>query len=127
MSAVPFRRNPTAVPSWSVAATREQRRSLFLHRRIAEAVAADPDAAFARACRTLDTARRANADGSADRWLDAWAVLLEGPLEVVLEVLTADTPEAAELRATSPFAGVLAPQPRWAAYREFREQDAGAG
>lgn len=106
--------------------TREERRSLFLHQRVAQVVAADPDGSSARARRTLETMRSANEDGSSRRELDAWEQLLAGPLEPVLEVLTGDGAECAELRAASPFAGVLPARERWAAYRAFREHDSGA-
>lgn len=97
---------------------RRAARSRALHRAIAERLAADPERVLAHARRNLATQRRANPDGSADPWLDAWAGLLAAPLDVVLGVLTTAAPWADELRQNTPFAGVLDPRERWDVYRE---------
>jgi hypothetical protein len=51
--------------------------------------------------------RRANKDGAATEYLDAWQRLLDGPLEPILATLTSLTHEARDLRNVSPFAGVV--------------------
>lgn len=45
-------------------------------------------------------------------WLHDWENLLEGPVGNVLDVLTSQTPRAREMRANSPFAGVLTQKDR---------------
>ncbi len=45
-------------------------------------------------------------------WLREWEKLLEGLVEDVLDVLTSQTPRARELRANSPFVGVLSSEDR---------------
>lgn len=107
-----------AVPV-SASLDRNATRSLALHRVIAERLHADPDAVLSAARRNLATMRAANADGSADHWLDNWAALLEGPVAAVVGVLTEPGEGAQELRQNTPFAGVLTPRERWAVYREY--------
>jgi hypothetical protein len=50
---------------------------------------------------------RKNVRGQALGWMDEWEVLLEGPLDELVEALTAHTEHAADLRGVAPFAGVL--------------------
>ncbi|WP_175442270.1 hypothetical protein [Humibacillus sp. DSM 29435] len=45
-------------------------------------------------------------------WLRDWEKLLDGSIEDVLDVLTSQTPRSRELRANSPFAGVLRSEDR---------------
>lgn len=83
------------------------RRMLAEHCAIAERLRTDPHA-------LLDFAR-----GNADRWassfplnllpdwLTQWQQLLAGPLDELLDVLTADTEAAARLRTSSPVLGLL--------------------
>jgi hypothetical protein len=48
--------------------TREEQRSLALHRAIATRLAADPKLVLAQARRNLAVMRRENADGAAEPW-----------------------------------------------------------
>lgn len=87
--------------------TREDRRSLALHRVIAARLLADSETVIAKARRNLRVMRRANTDGSADRWFDEWERRLAGPVAGVVEVLVSHDQEARDLRQVTPFAGVL--------------------
>ena len=93
-------------------------RSLALHRAVARRLRDDPDTVLAAARRNLATMRSIHADGSADRWLAAWATLLDGPVVEVVRVLTDESESAHELRQNTPFAGVLTASERWDIYRE---------
>jgi hypothetical protein len=63
-----------------------------------------------RARRQLEQRRRA---GHIDeRWASEWERILSGSLEEIREVISADTARGAQLRQTSPFAGVLNEQER---------------
>lgn len=87
--------------------TREETRSLWLNRAVAAAVARDPARVLSHARRNLDHLERVHEGTPVITWLRRWrAVLDQGP-ETVMEVLSATTPDAAELRQNSPFAGVL--------------------
>jgi transcriptional regulator with XRE-family HTH domain len=97
--------------------TREDRRSLALHRAIAARLAADSPNILARARRTL--ARMARAADSRSLLLREWEVLLERPVAALLPVLIDPGPWARELRQVTPFAGVLTAAERAAVYRSF--------
>lgn len=96
--------------------TREDRRSLALHRAIAARLLADPAKVITKARRNLRVMRRANADGSADAWFDEWERRLAGPVAGVVEVLVSHDEEARDLRQVTPFAGVLTDDERRAIY-----------
>jgi transcriptional regulator with XRE-family HTH domain len=96
--------------------TREDWRSLALHRVIAARLLADPDGVITKTRRNLRTMRRANGDGSADRWFDEWERRLTGPVAGIVEVLVSHDQDARDLRQVTPFAGVLADDERRAIY-----------
>ena len=96
--------------------TREDRRSLALHRVIAARFAGDPRAVSRKAVRNLKVMRRVD-DGSAAPWLEEWERLLTGPAPAVIEVLVSHDQHARDLRQVTPFAGVLSDEERRAIYR----------
>lgn len=104
------------------ALTREERRSLQLHRAIANRLVADPDRVLAQArrCLTLMVARA----GASSQLLREWEVVLDRPLSALLALLTDPDPWARELRHVTPFAGVLSAPERADVYRAFA-RDAG--
>ena len=101
--------------------TREERRSLALHRAIAERVREDPEAAVRRARATLE--RMASGPARSSQLIKEWGVLLDRPLEALLPVLTAPDPWARELRHVTPFAGLLSAAERAEVYRAFAERE----
>ncbi len=98
--------------------SREERRSVWLPRAVAVGIQHDPERARALARASLRTMARAD-DGRGERWRRAWAELLAGPLDEVLANLCSTSTYAAQLRQTTPFAGVLDPHERWAVYESF--------
>lgn len=100
--------------------TRDQERSLWLHRAVAGRLAVDPDTVLARAGDNLQQLRRIHTTGMTARWLTQWQAVLDAGVDAVFEVLTSRTPWAAELRQNSPFAGVLSPEERHAALAAFQ-------
>lgn len=103
------------------AMTREDRRSLALHRAIADRLANDPGPVLARARATL--ARMLDRQSGAAALLREWEVLLDRPLEALLPALTDPSGWARELRHVTPFAGVLTAAERAAVYRAFAESE----
>lgn len=101
--------------------TREERRSLLLHRAIARKLLDDPETVRARARRTLAAMRARHADMPL---LREWAVLLDRPVAALAPVLVDPDPWARELRQVTPFAGVLSAAERADVYRTFAETDA---
>jgi excisionase family DNA binding protein len=90
----------------------DQRRALRLGYATAGRLAEDPERALAIARDNLAALRRRHTRGRPAIWLQQWQVLLDGPLDDLLEVLTSPTPRARELRQNSPFAGVLSDEER---------------
>jgi transcriptional regulator with XRE-family HTH domain len=101
--------------------TREERRSLALHRAIAARLREDPAPVLAAARRSL--ARMIASTGTASQALREWSVLLDRPVEALLPVLTDPDPWARELRHVTPFAGVLTAAERAEVYRGFAEAE----
>lgn len=101
--------------------TRDQQRSLWLHRVVAGRLAMDPDKTVAKARVNIETLRRVHSDGAARRWIEQWQMLLDGPVDSLLDILTSRSELAVELRQNSPFSGVLSEQERQMALVAFRE------
>jgi len=100
--------------------TREERRSLVLHRAIADRLAANPDRVLSLARATL---RRMVRNAPSSQALREWRVLLKRPLPALLELLVDPGPWARELRHVTPFAGALTAAERAAVYRRFAEEE----
>jgi hypothetical protein len=97
--------------------TREDRRSLALHRAIARRLEAAPGPTLARARRTLE--RMIRRHPAARPLLSRWRRILELPVAEIVEVLTDPRPAARELRHVTPFAGILDARARSEVYRRF--------
>lgn len=100
---------------------REERRSLHLHRAMARRLEADPERVLAAAKRTLKRMRTRAASSSQP--LREWAVLLNRPVEALVELLADPSPWARELRHVTPFAGVLTAAERCDVYRSFAAEE----
>jgi hypothetical protein len=88
------------------------KRSLAMHCLVAERVRRDP-ALFERAQLTL--ARwRSTVCAASQPYLDEWDALMSQGAEVCLRVATEDSERATALRQSSPFAGLLTHQERFA-------------
>ncbi|MBS1856694.1 MAG: hypothetical protein JST11_15100 [Acidobacteria bacterium] len=101
---------------------RIDRRSLALHRAIAEKLRGNP--ALLEIARD-NLARWSSRDNHSQPYFDEWRRILEKPLPEILRVLEEDSERAAALRQATPFAGVLAPKERWAIYAEFAPERLG--
>jgi hypothetical protein len=100
--------------------TRDQERSLWLHRVVAGRLALDPGAVLAHAARNLQHLRQVHLGGMTARWITEWQKVLDSGEDAVFSVLTSPSIYAAELRQNSPFAGVLSADEREAALEAFR-------
>jgi len=88
--------------------TREQEKSLWLHRALLAYLLVDPNQALAKAHEQIMRWRSVHrSDGMTDHWLGSWDNILEGGIESVVDTLTSRSSQAVELRANSPFAGLL--------------------
>jgi excisionase family DNA binding protein len=87
--------------------TRDQERSLWLHRAVLAELVADPEEVLARVRGNLHRLRAQHPDrGMTARWLGHWQEVLDAGVDAVADVLTSQGPAALELRQNSPFAGV---------------------
>jgi excisionase family DNA binding protein len=100
--------------------TRDQERSLWLHRAVAGKVVLDPDATLSQAQANIARLQQVHQGDMAARYVAEWRHLIERGLDEVLETLTSRSPQAAELRQNSPFAGVLSEDERQACLAAFR-------
>lgn len=99
--------------------TREQMKTLWLHRAVAGKVVANPGAVLAAAQINLRRLRRLHPDGRDWEWLDRWDAVIEDGVEAVLDALTSSTEHAVALRGQSPFAGILSESERCAVVAAF--------
>jgi excisionase family DNA binding protein len=79
---------------------------------VASKLAKDPSGVIEVGRQNLRKMKEVHADGSADPLLLRWGQLLLGSSDVLLEVLVSPSQSAAELRHSSPFAGVLSSDER---------------
>ena len=101
--------------------TREDRRSLGLHRAIARRLRENPEAVLAQARHCL--ANMMARQEELPLPLREWSVLLDRPVEALLPLLTDPDPWARELRHVTPFAGVLTAAERTEVYRGFADDE----
>lgn len=99
---------------------REEERSLWLHRALLGPLMRDPDRVFAQARSNLERWSASHrSDGMSQSYLREWERLLDQGVDAVADVLTGRNPHSVELRANSPFAGVVDEQERLAVHRSF--------
>jgi hypothetical protein len=95
---------------------RLDRRSLAMHRLIADKIRAEPKL-FEIASQNIE--RWSRTPGRNAALLAAWSRVLEQGIAAALAVATEDSERARELRQSTPFAGVLSPQERWSFLRQW--------
>lgn len=115
------RRDVDAIRERSLELATDQESSLWLHRAVAGKLALDPSRVLGRARRNLAHLRDVHPNGPVQAQFDAWEALLDGPLDLLLDVLVSRSPRAVELRQNSPFAGVLTDRERTKALTAFHQ------
>jgi len=111
-----------AVVVFPPAMTREDRRSLALHRAIADHLKAHLVETLDQARRNLTGMRTRNPQ-TADLFTE-WDDILSRPVEAIVTAMLDPSLRARDLRKVTPFAGVLEPHERTRVYREFARRDA---
>jgi transcriptional regulator with XRE-family HTH domain len=106
------------------ALTREERRSLALHRAIAERLIDSPDEVLQTARRNLEVMW--DLHPNAHRLLADWREILSRPISEIVVTLVDPSPSARVLRKVTPFAGVLDPRTRADVYHRFARGEAAA-
>jgi excisionase family DNA binding protein len=93
--------------------TREQERSLWLHRAVVGRLVEQPDKTLELARQNVISLLEPQArSGMTTHWLQQWLRILDSGVDEVAEVLTSRSPLALELRQNSPFAGALPQETR---------------
>jgi excisionase family DNA binding protein len=93
--------------------TRDQERSLWLHRAVLAELVENPEDVLARVGGNLRRLRAQHPGrGMTAGWLDQWQAVLDAGVDAVADVLTSGGPAALELRQNSPFAGVISEDAR---------------
>lgn len=100
--------------------TRDQERSLWLHRVVAGKLAVSPGEVLSQAESNLERLLQVHSTGMTATWLEEWRKALNSGLDVVFDMLTSTVPKAIEMRQNSPFAGVLDAEERQAALASFQ-------
>ena len=90
--------------------TRDQTRSLWLHRAAAAHVARNPKAALDYGRAEVERLLGMRLDG--DQWLRQWLPIIDRGPEEVMRVMCSVDPLSRELRANSPFLGLLSDDER---------------
>lgn len=102
--------------------TREQEKSLWLHRALLGPLMIDPSRVLDQARQNIETwLPRHRADGMAARYLLQWRDILDSDVDDVVAVLVGTDEHSSELRQNSPFAGVLSDDDRRRVLSSFRE------
>jgi plasmid stability protein len=98
----------------------ENRVQLELHREVLGKLIGDLGPVRVRAHRNIDRMRTTARGSQAQRWLDEWSELVDGPPARLIEVFLGEDEHSIDLRQMSPFAGVLTDPERRAAIRRAR-------
>lgn len=101
--------------------TREERRSLHLHRAIARRLERSPEVVLARARETLSLMRGKHPE--AEQLFREWEVILDRPVSELGPALIDPSPRGRELRQVTPFAGVLTAAERTEVYNSSRKEE----
>jgi excisionase family DNA binding protein len=91
--------------------TRDQERSLWLHRALLGYLMTEPDQVLSQARKNANRLLQQRSSMTT-HWLKEWLRVLDGGVDDVAEVLTSRSPRALELRQNSPFAGTLPQETR---------------
>jgi len=101
--------------------TRDQERSLWLHRAVLAELVTDPQRVLAQVRGNLQRLSVQHPGrGMTAHWLEQWQDVVDAGVDVVADVLTSQGRSALELRQNSPFAGVISQEVRSRVLAAFR-------
>ena len=106
------------------ATTREDRRSLALHRAIADRLIETPDDVLEKALRNLSLMR--NRHPHAHSLPSEWSEILSRSVDQIAVALLDPSLRGRDLRKVTPFAGVLTAAERAKVYRQFARREVAA-
>jgi hypothetical protein len=91
-----------------------------MHGKVAAMMEHDPDAVICKALCNLHAWIERQQDSPPEVYLEWMDMLNHTPPREIADFIVSDSEEAARLRQSSPFAGVLSPQEVWAIKRSHR-------
>jgi transcriptional regulator with XRE-family HTH domain len=92
--------------------THPERRTLELHKLIAEKLRADPQNVVQRAKARIEVMRSRDPEGRSAPYIEAWDQLLSGSIDELEAAMTSTDQISRDLRQTSPFGGTLSDDER---------------
>jgi transcriptional regulator with XRE-family HTH domain len=92
--------------------THPERRTLELHKLIAEKLRSDPESVIQRAKARIEVMRSRDSDGRSASYIDAWDRLLSGSIDELEAAMTSTDQASRDLRQSSPFGGTLSEDER---------------
>lgn len=102
--------------------TREQEKSLWLHRALLGHLMLNPQSVLEVAQTNIaQWQAKHRSDGMAAWYLDQWEHVIDSGIDSVISVLTEIDEESIELRQNTPFAGVISDGERRQVLRSFRD------
>ncbi|MBI5575391.1 MAG: ribbon-helix-helix protein, CopG family [Deltaproteobacteria bacterium] len=104
--------------AWSTLSghARIDRRSLAMHRAIAEKLLLNPGILE----KAKENIRRWRRQGVNEYCMEEWEVILAKGVDEVIRFIRSESEDATRLRHSTPFAGVLTPRERWKFYEKIR-------
>ena len=104
--------------------TREDRRSLYLHRAVADRLIKEPKVVLEHAQRNLSLMR--DRHPHAHSLFNQWRSILSRPIDEIVAAVLDPSLHGRDLRKVTPFAGVLSADERTRVYRNFTRRDVAA-
>lgn len=102
--------------------TRNQEKSLWLHRAVLGKLMMEPVTVLQSAKDNIARWRSEHRpDGKSVHYLDRWSAVIEGGVDQVAAVLTGTDEQFCELRQNSPFASILPDEQRQQVLRSFQQ------
>jgi transcriptional regulator with XRE-family HTH domain len=92
--------------------THPERRTLELHKLVAEKLRADPQDVIHRAKARIDVMRSRDLEGRSASYINTWDRLLSGPIDELEAAMTSTDQASRDLRQSSPFGGTLSDEER---------------
>jgi transcriptional regulator with XRE-family HTH domain len=92
--------------------THPERRTLELHKLVAEKLRANPKEVIQRAKARIDVMQSRDLEGRSATYINTWEQLLSGPIDELETVMTSTDQRSRDLRQSSPFGGTLSDEER---------------
>jgi transcriptional regulator with XRE-family HTH domain len=103
--------------------THPERRTLELHKLVAEKLRADPQDVIQRALARIGVMRLRDLEGRSASYINTWERLLSGPIGELETAMTSTDQTSRDLRQSSPFGGTLSDEERLDVLKRVAAED----